>query len=106
RRTAALWGALCLAPVPALAQAGGGGQAAGAAGGGGAPASSAAPPPPASAAAPAGDKKVWTSCSEYVPKGATKPVLATDVPARALSGYAVWLDVTVTHGRGETVMPG
>jgi hypothetical protein len=69
----------------------------------GASAQQAAPSPSASASA--GDK-VWSPCTEYIPKGATRPKLTANLPARGLSGYAVRLTVTVTHGRGETVMPG
>ncbi len=53
-----------------------------------------------------GGAKVWTSCTEYLPKGATRPGIEARVPTRGLSGYAVPLTVIVTHGRGETVMPG
>lgn len=50
--------------------------------------------------------KLSSSCDEYVPKGATRPTIEASLPERGLSGYAVYLDVKVTHGRGETVMPG
>jgi hypothetical protein len=52
-----------------------------------------------------GDKKVWSSCVDYVPKGATPPHIETKLPGRGLSGYAVELIVVVSHGPGETVMP-
>ncbi len=50
--------------------------------------------------------KVWSSCAEYLPKGATRPQLEAQLPTRGMSGYAVPLTLVVTHGRGETVMPG
>ena len=53
-----------------------------------------------------GGAKVWSSCAEYLPKGATRPQLEAQLPKRGMSGYAVPLTVVVTHGRGETVMPG
>jgi len=59
--------------------------------------------PPGSAAAGAG--KVWSSCAEYLPEGATRPKVESKLPTRSLSGYAVELVVIVTHGPGETVMP-
>jgi hypothetical protein len=48
---------------------------------------------------------VWASCTEHVPPGATKPVLKDQFPSRATSGYAAALEVTVEHGKGETVLP-
>jgi hypothetical protein len=53
-----------------------------------------------------GGAKVWSSCAEYLPKGATRPQLEAHLPTRGLSGYAAPLVVIVTHGPGETVMPG
>jgi hypothetical protein len=61
----------------------------------------AAPPDPADA----GAAKVWASCVEHVPKGATRPRLVERFPERGLSGYAASLEVTVEHGKGETVLP-
>jgi hypothetical protein len=52
------------------------------------------------------DKKVWASCSEHVPPGAIAAKLDSTLPERGMSGYVVYLDVSVTHGPGETVMPG
>jgi hypothetical protein len=68
-----------------------------------APASSA----PVASSAPAAHEEPpsWPSCVEHVPSGATKPVLKDAFPARATSGYASVLDVTVEHGKGETVLP-
>src|SRR6185295_17446334 len=44
-------------------------------------------------------------CSEHIPSGATRPQVKEVFPARALSGYAVPLEVTIEHGKGETVLP-
>lgn len=51
------------------------------------------------------EKRVWASCLEHIPKGATRPVLEESFPTRGLSGYALPLEITVEHGRGETVLP-
>jgi hypothetical protein len=68
-------------------------------------ASSSAPVPPASASAAREEPPSWPSCVEHVPPGATKPVIKDRFPPRATSGYAAALDVTVEHGKGETVLP-
>ena len=52
-----------------------------------------------------GGESIEASCVEYIPKGATRPKIETKLPPRGLSGYAVELLVTITHGSGETVMP-
>jgi hypothetical protein len=49
--------------------------------------------------------KTWTSCVEHVPQGATRPQIEERFPERGLSGYATSLEVTVKHGKGETVLP-
>lgn len=49
--------------------------------------------------------RVWASCLEHVPPGATRPKLVETFPARGTSGYALPLEVTVEHGKGETVLP-
>ena len=59
-------------------------------------------------AAPSGSAdpdKVWSSCTEYLPKGVAPPELIASFEERGLSGYAAWLTITVKHGPGETVMP-
>jgi hypothetical protein len=69
---------------------------------------SAPPPASASAPAPAGsapEEPSWASCVEHVPPGAARPVLRDQFPPRAVSGYAAPLEVTVEHGKGETVLP-
>lgn len=45
------------------------------------------------------------SCVEYVPAGATRPEVTESFPDRGLSGYASNLEITVKHGKGETVLP-
>lgn len=64
---------------------------------------SAAPAPAASSAHE--EPPSWASCTEHVPPGATKPVIKDRFPQRATSGYAAALEVTVEHGKGETVLP-
>jgi hypothetical protein len=54
---------------------------------------------PASGAAAAG------TCVEHLPPGARRPFLAEVLPPRGLSGYAVELRITITHGKGEKVLP-
>ncbi len=75
--------------------AGGVGAATAGANGGAAAASSAAPP----------EERVWASCTEHLPSGAARPAMKESFPARATSGYAASLDVTIEHGKGETVLP-
>lgn len=53
----------------------------------------------------AASQRTWASCSEHVPPGATRPEIKEVFPERGLSGYAAHLEVTVTHGKGETVLP-
>jgi hypothetical protein len=64
-------------------------------------AAASAPAPPA--ARP--EERSWASCSEHVPSGASRPVVKESFPARAVSGYAAPLEVTIEHGKGETVLP-
>lgn len=56
--------------------------------------------------APSEPDRVKGSCVERIPAGATKPSLEVSFPDRGLSGHAAALRVVVTHGVGETVMPG
>jgi len=49
--------------------------------------------------------RTWASCAEHVPPGATRPEIQEVFPGTGFSGYASTLEVTVTHGRGETVLP-
>jgi hypothetical protein len=68
------------------------------------PGPGAAPPPP-SASAMADAAKTGASCAEHVPPGATRPEIREAFPRKGLSGYAASLEVTVVHGKGETVLP-
>ena len=74
----------------------------------GAPGSSAATganPAVSAPATPAPEEHAWASCTEHIPSGATRPSVKESFPTRALSGYAVPLEVTIEHGKGETVLP-
>jgi hypothetical protein len=53
----------------------------------------------------AGAGKVWASCVEHVPSGATRPKMRESFPARGTSGWATTLEITVEHGKGESVLP-
>ena len=76
-------------------------------------AASAAPPAPKASRAspPPLLRRPWPkrghgrAVGEHVPTGATRPVLKEQFPRRATSGYAAPLEVTVEHGKGETVLP-
>jgi hypothetical protein len=50
-------------------------------------------------------EKIWTSCVERLPDGATRPKVEEAFPQRGFSGYVASLSVTVSHGKGETVLP-
>ncbi|MDI3282693.1 hypothetical protein [Polyangium sp. 15x6] len=50
--------------------------------------------------------RVWASCVERVPDGASRPKITETFPERGTSGWAAPLEITVVHGKGETVMPG
>jgi hypothetical protein len=45
-------------------------------------------------------------CVDRIPEGGAKPVIVEKFPDRGLSGYAATLQVTVEHGKGESVLPG
>ena len=45
------------------------------------------------------------TCVEHVPPGARRPIMKEELTPRGLSGYAVELQVVITHGKGETVLP-
>lgn len=57
------------------------------------------------AAQAAKPKSVNATCVESIPKGATRPEMTEAFPAEAFTGYAATLELTVTHGRGEVVLP-
>ncbi len=72
------------------------------------PSASPAPSPSAapSASASAGGR-VYSTCVEHVPDGATRPSWTVSVPAVATAGWALRVQLDVTHGAGETVLhPG
>ncbi|WP_437645137.1 hypothetical protein [Sorangium sp. So ce362] len=101
------WAALAAAlacAAPALAQPNAGGAGGPAARDDDAP----PPPPPAPPPAPAATERggsVWASCAEHVPPGATRPKIQETFPKNGFSGYAAPLEITVAHGKGETVLP-
>jgi hypothetical protein len=45
------------------------------------------------------------TCTEVLPKGASRPIVTEFFPPRGMSGYAANLEVNITHGKGETVLP-
>ncbi|WP_437276236.1 hypothetical protein WME90_34000 [Sorangium sp. So ce375] len=98
------WAALAAAlasAAPARSQPGAGGA-------GGPAADDAPPPPPAPAPMPTATERggsVWASCAEHVPPGATRPQITEAFPRNGFSGYAAHLEITVAHGKGETVLP-
>ncbi len=55
-------------------------------------------PPPASASGNSG-------CVERLPAGKTRPALTETFPSKGLSGHALPLVVTLSHGAAETVLP-
>ncbi|MBI4700419.1 MAG: hypothetical protein HY744_04500 [Deltaproteobacteria bacterium] len=50
-------------------------------------------------------ERVWASCTEHIPKGASRPALDASFPDRGTSGYEARLEVVVSHGGGESVLP-
>ena len=62
---------------------------------------SAAPSPSAAPVAAAPEP----SCIEKVPAGKARPSFTEAFPSRGLSGHALPLVVSVTHGKAETVLP-
>ena len=71
------------------------------------PATSAASAAPAASAPPPAvvDSKNAESCVERIPSGKDRPHFTEKIARRALSGHALTLEVTVEHGKGETVLP-
>lgn len=55
-------------------------------------------------AAPPDDEAVPT-CQETFPASGERPKMEESFPARGLSGYALVLDLTIEHRKGETVLP-
>lgn len=61
---------------------------------------------PAAAPPAAASPETSSTCIERIPTGRPRPGLSEKVADRALSGHRVTLEVTVEHGKGETVFPG
>jgi hypothetical protein len=53
----------------------------------------------------AGAPSTVTGCVELLPLGMQRPLVTEKFPARARSGWATTLEVTVEHGKGESVLP-
>ncbi|MEO7037608.1 MAG: hypothetical protein ABI548_26860 [Polyangiaceae bacterium] len=87
--------------VRAAVQASGGAPAAPNAAPSAATSAAATPPPGASTADPASAE----NCVERIPAGKNRPQFSEKMPSRAISGHALTLEVTVEHGKGETVLP-
>ena len=86
----------------------------------GAPSASASAAPEASGAAstpgsaaqagsanggPVSDNASGENCVERVPSGKNRPTFSEKIATQALSGHALTLEVSVEHGKGETVLP-
>jgi hypothetical protein len=76
------------------------------------PAASAHKPAPsasaASSAAPSASAAVPETvggCVESFPAGSARPTLEDKFPAHGVSGYAAILNITIEHGKGESVLP-
>jgi hypothetical protein len=73
-----------------------------------APSASLSPPsaaPPSSGLPGLSEPATASSCVEKLPAGKARPALTETFPTRGLSGHALALVVTVTHGQAETVLP-
>jgi hypothetical protein len=114
RRAQALAAAILLAAIPAAAagrpdagsaaaDAGASGAAAGASGAD----AGAGDVADAGGAGSTGDAGAAPSitCVEHVPQGAHRPLMKESLPPRAVSGYATELQIVISHGKGETVLP-
>ena len=64
----------------------------------------ASPNPIPPGAAPPGSK-ISATCVETIPNGATRPEVTETFPDEGFSGYASSLELTIKHGKGETVLP-
>jgi hypothetical protein len=69
------------------------------------PAPQAAAPDPATAPHAAAPNSSPESCVENVPEGKPRPKVKEKLPDKALSGHLLNFEVTVRHGKGETVLP-
>jgi hypothetical protein len=61
--------------------------------------------PPAPAPADSGETEPRSACVEKLPAGKARPALSETFPARGLSGHALTLVVSLSHGAAETVLP-
>ena len=60
----------------------------------------------AASSAPAiADSRIGESCVERIPSGKDRPKFSEKIASRAVSGHALTLEVSVEHGKGETVLP-
>jgi hypothetical protein len=62
-------------------------------------------PAPSAAATPPDDGEASATCKETFPAGSERPKLTETFPDRGKSGYALPLDVTILHGKGESLLP-
>jgi hypothetical protein len=60
-----------------------------------------APPPIAASAEP----ESIPTCQDTFPANGERPKVTESFPAKGLSGYALVLDLTIEHKKGETVLP-
>jgi len=70
-----------------------------------APSANGVPPSASSASSPASLGANEEGCVERIPSGKDRPKFSEHIAERALSGHALTLEVTVQHGKGETVLP-
>ncbi len=54
------------------------------------------------------DQKAPTidSCQEKIPEGARRPQVTETFPGQVTTGYLARLELVITHGKGESVLPG
>jgi hypothetical protein len=69
------------------------------------PSAAVAAPAPASSSASIVDSHTPESCVERIPSGKERPKFTEKIATHAVSGHALALEVTVEHGKGETVLP-
>jgi hypothetical protein len=64
------------------------------------------PAPPIAAPDPSAEAAPSRTCAETFPSGSTRPRVVERFPDRGKSGYALPLEVTIVHGKAETVLTG
>jgi hypothetical protein len=62
--------------------------------------------PPIPAPDPSAEAAPSRPCAETFPAGSTRPRVVERFPDRGKSGYALPLEVTIVHGKAETVLTG